>query len=157
MAIHFYFLAWEIPQTEEPGGLQFELDTTQRLNTNNGNFIFRCSRNLLTVFLQWLHRFTFLPTVKEGSFFLLIMISLPGVPQADNQSSHGLLQQVRAVFFSPREFIHFLHVGEFIGIVHNIILIMLVDLMMSPFILGLGNLCRNFLDRLSRGLSIVFF
>ena len=61
------------------------------------------------------------------------------------------------MFFSPREFIHFIHVGEFIGIVHNIILIMLVDLLMSPFILGLGNLCLHFLDRLSRGLSIVFF
>ena len=35
MATHFSILAWEIPQTVEPGGLQFmesqESDTTQRL------------------------------------------------------------------------------------------------------------------------------
>ena len=36
MATHFSILAWKIPWTEEPGGLQFmgsqESDTTERLN-----------------------------------------------------------------------------------------------------------------------------
>ena len=49
MAIHTSTLAWIIPMTEEPGGLQSmgsqELDTTERLNNNNlkykyGLFIF---------------------------------------------------------------------------------------------------------------------
>ena len=40
MAPHSSILAWEIPWTEEPGGLQSmgvtkELDTTERLNKNN--------------------------------------------------------------------------------------------------------------------------
>ena len=41
MAAHFSILAWEIPWTEEPGGLQSrggkELDTTKRLNNSNKN------------------------------------------------------------------------------------------------------------------------
>ena len=41
MAAHFSILAWEIPWTEEPGGLQSrgrkELDTTKRLNHSNKN------------------------------------------------------------------------------------------------------------------------
>ena len=39
MATHSIILAWEIPWTEEPGGLQSmgwqESDTTQRLNEDN--------------------------------------------------------------------------------------------------------------------------
>ena len=39
MAIHSSILAWEIPWTEEPGGLQsmgsHESDMTQRLNNSN--------------------------------------------------------------------------------------------------------------------------
>ena len=47
MATHFSILAWRIPRTEEPGGLQSwghkELDTTERLTHTqsmlvNGNF-----------------------------------------------------------------------------------------------------------------------
>ena len=43
MATYSSILAWEIPWTEEPGGLQSmgvtkELDTTQRLNNNNITF-----------------------------------------------------------------------------------------------------------------------
>ena len=35
MATHSSVLAWEIPRTEEPGGLQsMGLQTTQRLNNN---------------------------------------------------------------------------------------------------------------------------
>ena len=38
MATHSSVLAWKIPQTEEPGGLQSmgykELDTTEKLNTH---------------------------------------------------------------------------------------------------------------------------
>ena len=43
MAIHSSILAWKIPQTEEPGGLQSmgsqESDMTQQLNYNNENVI----------------------------------------------------------------------------------------------------------------------
>ena len=35
MATHSSILAWEIPWTEEPGGLQSQSDTTQRLNNNS--------------------------------------------------------------------------------------------------------------------------
>ena len=38
MATHSSFLAWEIPWTEEPGGLRFrgsQSDTTWKLNNNN--------------------------------------------------------------------------------------------------------------------------
>jgi len=43
MATHSSILAWEIPWTEGPGGLQYmgvtkELDMTQRLNTNNNMY-----------------------------------------------------------------------------------------------------------------------
>ena len=31
MAIHFSILTWRIPWTEEPGGLQSELDVTEQL------------------------------------------------------------------------------------------------------------------------------
>ena len=40
MATHFSILAWEIPWTEEPGGLQSmespESDTTESVNNNKG-------------------------------------------------------------------------------------------------------------------------
>ena len=44
MATHFTILDWEIPWTEEPGGLQSmgvtkELDMTQQLNDNNNTYI----------------------------------------------------------------------------------------------------------------------
>ena len=44
MTTHSSTLAWEIPWTEEPGGLQSvesqkELDKTQRLNNNNKLFL----------------------------------------------------------------------------------------------------------------------
>ena len=44
MATHFSILAWEIPWTQEPGGLQSmwsqESDTTERLhNSNNQDFL----------------------------------------------------------------------------------------------------------------------
>ena len=44
MTTHFSILAWEIPWTEEPGGLQSvgsqkELDKTQRLNNSNKLFL----------------------------------------------------------------------------------------------------------------------
>ena len=43
MATHSSVLAWTIPRTEEPGGLQFtesqESDTTQRLNHNHHHYI----------------------------------------------------------------------------------------------------------------------
>ena len=42
MATHSSILAWEIPWTEEPGGLQSmrlqELDTTEQLTHNSSNF-----------------------------------------------------------------------------------------------------------------------
>ena len=44
IATHSSILDWEIPWTEEPGGLQFmasqELDTTERLNNCNNNHIY---------------------------------------------------------------------------------------------------------------------
>ena len=47
MATHFSILAWEIPWTEAPGGLQSmesqkESDMTQQLNNNNKSYI-KCS------------------------------------------------------------------------------------------------------------------
>ena len=45
MASHSSILAWRIPWTEEPGGLQSmgsqESDTTERLNNNNNNKMIR--------------------------------------------------------------------------------------------------------------------
>ena len=39
MATHSSILAWEIPWTEEPGGLQSkELDTTEHLNNSSNKF-----------------------------------------------------------------------------------------------------------------------
>ena len=39
MATHSSILAWEIPWTEEPGGLQSkELDTTEQLNNSSNKF-----------------------------------------------------------------------------------------------------------------------
>ena len=42
MTTHFRILAWEIPRTEEPGGLQSmglqESDMTELLNNNNSRF-----------------------------------------------------------------------------------------------------------------------
>ena len=42
MATHYISLAWKIPKTEEPGGLQSmgceELDTTERLSTHTGYY-----------------------------------------------------------------------------------------------------------------------
>ena len=32
MATHSSILAWEVPQAEEPGGLQEKLDTTEQLS-----------------------------------------------------------------------------------------------------------------------------
>ena len=37
MATHFNILAWEIPRTEEPGGVAKESDRTEQLNNNNKN------------------------------------------------------------------------------------------------------------------------
>ena len=48
MATHFSILAWRIPWTQEPGGLQSmglqESDTTERLHFHNyNNFVLNCS------------------------------------------------------------------------------------------------------------------
>ena len=55
MATHSSILAWKIPQTEEPGGLQFmgckESDMTERLNTHVYN------EDINSIFHRWCEGF----------------------------------------------------------------------------------------------------
>ena len=57
MATHSSILAWRIPSTEEPGGLQCglakELDTTERLSTHPHSLVTSTVAALMSSFVHW--------------------------------------------------------------------------------------------------------
>ena len=74
MAIHSNIFAWEIPWTEEPGGLQSMgsqswMDMTEHVRTHVVVLFFKF-QGTFVFFSIWLHQFTFLVVVVDkGSFF----------------------------------------------------------------------------------------
>ena len=78
MAIHSSILAWKIPWTEKPGGLQYmvhtkELDTTEQLHFHFTFFIVQLSHSYMTTVKTI--AFTRQTFVDKVMFLLLNMLS----------------------------------------------------------------------------------
>ena len=75
MATHSSILAWRVPWTEEPGGLQsiglqrlrHDWSNLARMHTRTANLclIFWETVKHLSTYPQWLHHFTFLPAMHK--------------------------------------------------------------------------------------------
>ena len=80
MAAHFSILAWEIPWTEEPGGLQSrggkELDTTKRLNNSNKNIRSSDHIHLILESLYTFTKFSLFPHTQSLAITFRLSVSM---------------------------------------------------------------------------------